>query len=181
MSADELVDQLKTLPPERPVLVAFEQPGCGAEWQSIGDPVMGGQSEGVMTLSNQGWGEFHGTVRADNGGGFASVKLDLSTPVDASGYQGIELLAWGDGRTYKLGLRNGVNRNRVVYQQPFTPESGQWTTVRLPFKEFVPTWRGRLVPDTEPLDPSRIASLSIFVSGGQFGDFQLRMHHWFLY
>ncbi|MGM0952174.1 MAG: CIA30 family protein [Pseudomonadota bacterium] len=163
------------------LLVAFEGTDKAAAWQPIGDPIMGGQSEGRVSISEGGVGEFHGTVRADNGGGFASVKRDLPAPVNASGFEGIEFLARGDGRTYKVGLRNSTNRNRVVYQQAFTPEQGTWTLVRLSFRDFVPTWRGRIVSDAAPLNSSQLASLSVFVSGGQYGDFCLRMQSWFLY
>jgi len=142
---------------------------------------MGGRSEGCVSISEEGVGDFEGTVRADNGGGFASVKRDLPMPFNASGFQGIAFLAWGDGRTYKIGLRNSTNRNRVVYQQAFTPEAGAWTLIRLSFDDFVPTWRGRTVSDAPPLDSAQLASLSVFVSGGQFGDFCLRMKSWFLY
>ena len=163
------------------LLVVFEGAESASAWQPIGDPIMGGRSEGCVSVSEDGVGDFHGTVRADNGGGFASIKRDLPTPINASVFQGIEFLAWGDGRTYKIGLRNSTNRNRVVYQQAFTPEIGAWTPIRLSFDDFVPTWRGRTVSDAEPLDRSQLASLSVFVSGGQYGDFCLRMQSWFLY
>jgi hypothetical protein len=163
------------------LLITFEGTDSASDWLPIGDPIMGGRSNGGVSVSEHGIGEFHGTVRSDNGGGFASVKRDLSAPVDASGFDGIELLAQGDGRTYKVGLRNSTNRNRVVYQKAFTPEAGTWTCIRLPFSDFIPTWRGRIVSDACPLDSSQLASLSVFVSGGQYGDFCLRMQSWFLY
>lgn len=163
------------------LLVAFEGSGSAGAWQSIGDPIMGGKSEGRVSITEIGVGEFHGTVRSDNGGGFASVKRDMPAPVNGAGFEGIEFLALGDGRTYKVGLRNDTNRNRVVYQQAFTPEPGTWTLVRLSFRDFVPTWRGRIISDAAPLNSSQLASLSVFVSGGQYGDFCLRMQSWFLY
>jgi hypothetical protein len=33
------------------------------------------------------------------------------------------------------------------------------TLVRLPFRDFVPIWRGRIVSDAAPLDCSQLASL----------------------
>ena len=177
--ADKLSD-ISTSPPAE--LVVFdERSEAATDWQPIGDPIMGGCSEGKLVVSSDGFAEFRGTVRADNGGGFASIKRDLPVPVDASGFEGIELLAKGDGRTYKIGLRNTTNRNRVVFQQSFAPEANVWTRIRLPFGQFVPTWRGRVVPDAEPLNCSELASLSVFVSGGQYGDFQLGMKNWVLY
>jgi len=87
-------------------VVTFTQRADGSsDWHAIGDPIMDGCSEGELWIMEEGVGEFRGTVRSDNGGGFASIKRDLPLPVDASGFEGVELLAKGDGRTYKIGLR----------------------------------------------------------------------------
>jgi len=150
-------------------------------WEPIGDPVMGGRSEGRVVPYNEGQGCFSGTVRPDNGGGFASAKANLPEPVDASNHTGIEFLALGDGKTYKVGLRNSTDRRSVVYQHSFTPTPGEWNRIRLPFTDFVPTWRGKVLTDCEPLDASRLASVSLFISGGQFGSFELRMADWLFF
>ncbi|AHI27927.1 CIA30 family protein [Marinobacter similis] len=164
-----------------PTLVTFDGEKNHLEWESLGDQVMGGQSDGKVVCSEEGVGHFHGTVRLDNGGGFASAKSDLQPPADASGYTGIELVARGDGKTYKIGLRNSTNRRSIVYQQSFTPDVDQWCRIQLPFSDFVPTWRGRTVTDAEPLDIRQLASVSLFVSGRQVGEFHLRMQDWALF
>lgn len=164
-----------------PTVVSFSQPSKDLSWEAIGDRVMGGESDGSMVLSDEGYGVFTGTVRLDNGGGFASVKADLPEPLDASQYQGIELLALGDGRTYKLGLRNSTDRQSPVYQHHFTPGTEHWGLVRLPFNGFVPSWRGRTLTNAEPLDTGNLWSLSLFVSERQAGPFRLLMQDWKLY
>ncbi|TVP53371.1 MAG: CIA30 family protein [Halomonadaceae bacterium] len=161
-------------------LVAFG-PGSQVSWQSLGDSVMGGQSDGVIDCFAEDAGGFHGTVRLDNGGGFASVKGDLRTPLDASGWTGIVLMAMGDGKTYKIGLRNDTDRSSTVYQYSFTPDTDQWSRVEIPFRDFIPTWRGRTVMDAEPLDTGNLASVSVFVSERQVGAFHLKMKNWVLY
>ncbi|MCL7944749.1 CIA30 family protein [Marinobacter sp. ATCH36] len=164
-----------------PTLVTFDIQGNPLEWESLGDQVMGGQSDGQLVCSEEGVGHFHGTVRLDNGGGFASVKADLPEPIDAAQWTGIELLALGDGKTYKIGLRNSTDRRSIVYQHAFTPDTRSWSRIRLPFMDFIPTWRGRTVPDAEALETSRLASVSLFVSGRQAGEFALKMQDWLLY
>jgi len=161
-----------------PILVTFDTQGEPREWNSLGDQVMGGQSDGRLVSSAEGVGLFHGTVRLDNGGGFASVKANLLEAFDASQYTGIELLALGDGKTYKIGIRNSTNRSSIVYQHAFTPDTEDWSRIRLPFSEFIPTWRGKTVTDAEPLNLAHLASVSLFVSGRQAGEFQLRMQDW---
>ena len=164
-----------------PTLVAFDDQWHGFHWQPLGDQVMGGKSEGKLDSSGEGVGLFHGTVRLDNGGGFASVKADLAEPIDGSQWTGVELLARGDGKTYKIGLRNGTDRRSIVYQHAFTPDTKDWSRIRLPFSEFIPTWRGKTVTDAEPFETRHLASVSLFVSGRQAGEFELRMREWVLY
>lgn len=142
---------------------------------------MGGQSDGALSNSEEGVGLFHGTVRLDNGGGFSSVKADLPEPIDASQWTGIELLAKGDGKTYKIGLRNSTNRRSIVYQHAFTPEMEEWSRIRLPFSGFIPTWRGKTLTDEAALNLSHLASVSLFVSGRQVGEFRLKMQDWVLF
>ncbi|TYC63861.1 CIA30 family protein [Marinobacter sp. BW6] len=165
----------------KPTLVTFDTKGERLEWFSLGDQVMGGQSDGALVPSEEGVGLFHGTVRLDNGGGFASVKADLPEPVDATQWTGIELLAKGDGKTYKIGLRNSANRRSIVYQHAFTPDTEEWSRIRLPFSGFIPTWRGKTLTDEAALNLSYLASVSLFVSGRQVGEFQLKMQDWVLY
>lgn len=162
-------------------LVTFDTKGERLEWDSLGDQVMGGQSDGALVHSAEGVGLFQGTVRLDNGGGFASVKADLPEPVDASQWTGIELLVKGDGKTYKIGLRNSTNRRTIVYQHAFTPGTEEWSRIRLPFSDFIPTWRGKTLTDEVALNLSHLASVSLFVSGRQVGEFQLKMQDWALY
>ena len=162
-------------------LVAFASQDSQLTWQPLGDRLMGGQSDGALTHSEEGVGFFHGTVRLDNGGGFSSVKADLPEPFDAANYTGIELLARGDGKTYKIGLRNSTNRRTIVYQHAFTPGTEEWSRIRLPFSEFIPTWRGKTLTDEVALNLSHLASVSLFVSGRQVGEFQLKMQDWALY
>jgi hypothetical protein len=164
-----------------PTLVTFDGQGAGLTWAPLGDKVMGGQSDGRVVCSEEGVGQFHGTVRLDNGGGFASVKADLPEPFDASGWIGIELLARGDGKTYKIGLRNSTDRRSIVYQHAFTPDTQDWSRVQLPFSDFIATWRGKTLTDVEPLDVEHLASVSLFVSGRQVGEFRLMMQDWVLF
>lgn len=166
---------------QHPILVSFNSEANQLTWQPLGDRVMGGQSDGTIARSEDGTGIFHGIVRLDNGGGFASVKADLPEPFDAAHHTGIELVALGDGKTYKIGLRNSTDRRSIVYQHAFTPDTEDWSRIQLPFSDFVPTWRGKTVTDAEPLDIAHLASVSLFVSGRQAGEFQLEMQEWVLF
>ena len=119
-------------------------------WQSLGDPVMGGCSEGAVEPLDADTSCFTGIVRLDNGGGFASVKADLPQPVDLSAYAGLGVHVRGDGHRYKLGVRTRVARDAPVHQAPFAPEPGGWQWLRLLWEAFTPTRRGSSCPLTRP-------------------------------
>ena len=152
------------------LLVRFGHQDGHVPWQSIGDPVMGGQSSGTLEPVDATTSVFHGKVSLANGGGFASVKADIPV-VDLSACYGLRLRVCGDGKDYKLGLRMHQDRNAPVYQHGFTTEAGLWQTIELPFRGFIPRLRGRTLPNAPPLDASHIASVSLFISGGQEGPF----------
>lgn len=155
---------------EAPPAVSF---GAG-DWTSIDDVVMGGRSRSALTAAPDGTGVFQGTVSGENGGGFASVR---SRPLglDLSGREGLRLRLRGDGKRYKLCVKNEAAFDGVVYQSAFETRPDAWQTVDLPFARFVPTYRGRRLDGEPPLDPSRIATLGLMVSDRQFGGFRLEI------
>ena len=146
-----------------------------AQWVSVGDPVMGGQSTGAVEPLDAKSSVFRGEVSLANGGGFASVKCDVPT-LDLSGHDGVVLDVRGDGKEYKLGLRMTWDRNAPVYQHAFATTADCREPIMLPFAGFVPSFRGRTLPDAPALDPARIASLSLFISGKQAGPFALVLY-----
>ena len=154
-------------------LITFEDPGSGS-WNVINDTVMGGVSRSRMSVTDEATGLFQGELSLENGGGFTSVRTFMSE-VDLSGYAGLEIRVRGDGRIYQLRLRTNREFDGVAYRAPFTTENGSWTTVRVPFSAFEPTFRGRIVKGTAPVDPSRIRQLGLLLADSQEGDFRLEL------
>jgi len=159
-------------------MMIFDFRGAGAadvvsNWYPIDDVVMGGVSSSRLEPGD-GAAVFHGRVSLENNGGFASVRSQAA-PRDLGGYNGIALRVLGDGHRYKLNLRNDGALDGILYRAAFTPPAGIWREVRLPFREFVPTFRGRLVPDAPPLDLSRITTFGLMISDKQSGTFRLEV------
>lgn len=153
-------------------LVDFSDPTELARWSSINDAVMGGRSRSAMDRAPEGHAVFSGSVSFENGGGFASVRRhpeDLGRP-EATAFV-LEVL--GDGRRYKFNLRTDDGFDGINYQCGFHPSAGIWTTCCLDRSEFVPTWRGRPVPGSVPLDPSRVRQLGLLIADRQEGHFRL--------
>ena len=52
---------------------------------------------------------------------------------------------------------------------------GEWEEHRLVFKDFVPTFRGRILTGVPPLDPGKITSVGLLIAERQSGPFQLEV------
>jgi monofunctional biosynthetic peptidoglycan transglycosylase len=154
------------------VLLDFDDASEAALWRPVDDVVMGGVSSSGFDLAETGIARFSGRVSLENNGGFASVR---TPPRDwnAAGATAFVLRVRGDGRTYKFTLRTGDGFDGVQYQARFAPPAGEWTDVRLPVASFVPTFRGRVLHDAPPLEPSRVRALGLMISDRQAGPFEL--------
>lgn len=144
---------------------------AGPAWGALDDVVMGGVSESSLQVDLTGGegggatGVFRGTVSTGNGGGFASVRSKNFSPLeDLSAYEGLELRVRGDGRRYKLIVRSTEAWDALGYTASFDTRAGQWQSVRLPFRDFVPVFRARTVRDAPPLDADRVASIQLMYS-----------------
>lgn len=158
------------------VVLDFSEPSDEDAWNSIDDIVMGGVSGSQFRITPDGVGVFEGIVSLEQGGGFASVHATL-TPMDLSGFDGLQILVRGDGKRYRLRLRTGTGSHDVGYQSAFGTQAGgeEWQSVQLPFERFQPRFHGRLVPDAPPLDTSAITSLGWVIGDGQAGAFRLEI------
>ncbi|MEJ2583392.1 MAG: CIA30 family protein, partial [Acidobacteriota bacterium] len=139
-------------------------------WPHINDGVMGGISSGEMSAAD-GYATFQGTVSFENNGGFSSVRSRAAVH-DLSAFEGLVLRVRGDGKRYGFRLKTDASFDGVSYQVLIEPPAGEWTEVPAPFTDFVPVYRGRVVQDHPPLDPSRIATFGLIISR-QEGPFRI--------
>lgn len=107
-----------------------------------------------------------------NGAGFAGIRT--MTNLNLSNFENIEINCRGQGNNshYKIVLRHkGLHSNEdITYEQFFmAPMSDiDFSTVTLPLVNFKPYYRGREVPDAEPLDTANITMLGLQVFGGVY-------------
>lgn len=139
-------------------------------WPNINDGVMGGVSSGRMS-AGEGYATFRGTVSFENNGGFSSVRSPAVVH-DLSIFDGLVLRVRGDGKRYGFRLKTDASFDGVSYQVEIEPPAGEWTEISVPFTDFIPVYRGRVVRDHPPLDPSRIATFGLIISR-QEGPFRI--------
>jgi NAD(P)-dependent dehydrogenase (short-subunit alcohol dehydrogenase family) len=153
-----------------------------AAFREIDDVIMGGISRSQLrpggSSSPAVW---TGNVSLANGGGFSSLRAPLpfsnvgqGRGIDLSSCQGIAVTCRGDGRRYKINLKNDESPE-FVFQTSFDtiPDSSEWQTIRVPFSDFVPVKRGKLqFADRDPngaiyetaLDTSTVTSVGLVYS-----------------
>lgn len=154
-------------------LFDFSAATNASAWQIVNDDVMGGVSTSSFNVTN-GVAVFRGEVSLKNNGGFASVR---SSPArqNLAGLDAFVVRVRGDGRRYKFTVRTEAGFDTPIYQCAFTTRRGEWEEHRLPFTDFVPTFRGRVLTNMPPLDPASIVSVGFLISDNQAGPFKLEV------
>ena len=155
-------------------LFGFDSPDTAQQWQAVNDGVMGGISDGRFRITADQTMEFFGTLSLENNGGFASVR---SRPADLSLDAGdtVVVRLKGDGREYVLNLYTKSRRTAFSYRAPLPTSKDEWTEVRVPLADFVPTSFGRQVQGMGPVDPSQISGLGFMLSDKKPGPFRLEV------
>lgn len=155
------------------VIIDFSEEDPGS-WRAVNDVVMGGRSRSGFEITSDSTGVFKGFLSLENSGGFASVRRE-SPLQDLSAFEGLELRLSGDGRRYQLRLRMDSRFDGIAYRFDFDTARDSVVTVKAPFDEFVPTFRGRTVISAPPLDPDRITRLGFLIADGKEGPFRLEI------
>lgn len=140
----------------------------GTPWRGFSDQVMGGISQETIALTEidgRRCLRLTGDVRLENNGGFIQMALDLASEgrtLDASAYDGVLLVARGNGESYGVHLRTpGCIRPWQSYRANFVA-GPEWCEIRLPFDRFEPH---RLM---EPLDVRHLRRLGLVAIGRAF-------------
>jgi len=147
----------------------------GMDWQVVNDGVMGGLSEGKLTLNPSGTMKFSGMLSLENNGGFSTFRSgDLK--LDLSGDLGLLLRVKGDGRTYQARLATDAlfRGMEVSFAADFATQKGEWIEVKVPFADFKGSFRGLDLPK-EKLDPAKVRRVSILLGDKKQGPFELEI------
>ena len=144
-------------------------------WQIVNDGVMGGLSKGNVEHTSDNIMHFWGTLSLDNNGGFSTVRSQ-GVNFDLSNDLGLLLRVKGDGRTYEARLDSTATfrGNPLSFLGKFKTKKDQWIQVKVPFEDFIASWRGRQFPD-EVLDTTAIRRVSVLLADKKPGPFDLEI------
>ncbi|MBT4910104.1 MAG: hypothetical protein HOK79_06405 [Cryomorphaceae bacterium] len=141
----------------------------GRYWQFTSDRVMGGVSDGQVTLEKDGevyYARLTGNVSTANNGGFIQLRSGISFANSEKGgknLQGVRLNVRGNGETYEIHI---ITNDRAYYGDYYSATfkaDSDWKMIDLPFNKFE-----RKRYNTLKLDAKNIRSLSITAYGRDF-------------
>lgn len=143
------------------------------QWRYVGDPVMGGVSDGRARIEG-GALRLTGTVSTANNGGFIQARTDLPDGApDTAG--GLRLRVRGNGERYFIHLRTRGTRLPWQYYQAGFDTAADWRDVTLTWDAFAPS--GGLLP--RQVAPARIRSLGLVAYGRDHrADVELQAFGW---
>jgi len=156
------------------VLFDFKNSDKMDEWRIINDGVMGGLSNSEIVYSDSNTAVFQGIVSLENNGGFASTRTRPRL-YNLDKYDGILLRIKGDGKKYQFQIQTNDRFDGVSYQYQFATEVNTWIVISVPFSEFVPVFRGRILDNVMPISPKQIQQIGFLISDKQAGKFRLEI------
>ncbi len=159
--------------PEKILLTDFDEEDL-KNWIIVNDGVMGGLSTSRIQYLPENQAEFSGEVSLENNGGFASSRMNLES-VNLEGCTVISVRLKGDGKKYKFRIRTDDQWDGVTYSVDFLTRKDEWMEIELPFKEFKPTYRGRILNEVGPLNAAEIRQIGLLISDKQSGPFSVTM------
>ena len=176
-SAQEINVNSSEISPDKTIThFSFDPTQRGEEaqrWRNVDDTVMGGISQGDITLTAQGTGVFSGVLSLENNGGFSSVRRDTSD-YDFSGVSRVAIRVRGDGRRYQLRLQTR-DADRVTYRAAFDTVADEWQTLSFAFDDFEPVFRGQVVDSAPTLSADGIYQVGFLIADKKRGEFNLEI------
>lgn len=158
---------------EKTTIVSFEHLDSAENWYVVNDGVMGGVSEGVVSLSNKSTLLFSGKLSLKNNGGFSSIRSKLGKE-DLSSMDGLIVRARGDGRSYYLNLYTSRLGSAASYRAALPTSGKDVEEIVIPFSLFQLTRFGRKISG-RPLNTGNIQSIGFTLADSKEGPFNLEI------
>jgi monofunctional biosynthetic peptidoglycan transglycosylase len=156
------------------VLFAFDGDEGPDRWMVVNDGVMGGLSRSRIFFTENNTAVFAGEISLANNGGFASVR-SRPRAMPTAGTSRLVVRVRGDGREYQLRIRTEDAFDGVAYRWTFKTRADDWITIDASYRDFVPTFRGRILRDVPPIDPGAIRQFGFLIADKKEGPFRLEV------
>ena len=111
----------------------------GQKWSFITDKVMGGLSNGKLTIDkvkNKSCYRMTGIVTTENNGGFIQTRAIILPHIQIKKFKGIYIKVFGNDKNYNLHLRTGITLAPWQYYGYSFFSPSEWVVIKAPFTEF---------------------------------------------
>lgn len=167
---------LKLIVVSTPNDLNFGSSAAGQDWRAVNDGVMGGRSQGVLQLKEEGL-HFTGNISLENNGGFASIR-STEQEWDLSGVDTISLKYRNSGLPFALSLYDSRLFYEPNYRYSLPLTGGDWNVIHLPLDDFRQYRLGRPTGGDFPAAVrSEIIRLGFINAGQEPGTFLLEVSY----
>ena len=141
----------------------------GKYWRYTSDQVMGGVSDGKVTLEqDEGmyYARLTGNVSTKNYGGFIQLRTGISFANSEQGgknLQGVRINVRGNGENYNIHIVTNDRTNYGDFYSATFQADSEWKMIEFPFNTFE-----RKGYNTSKLDAKNIRSIAIVAYGRDF-------------
>ena len=151
------------------IIFDFKQNARLQNWETMDDVVMGGRSEGDISLSAEGYGRFSGQVSLENNGGFSSVRYNPEDlKVDPEDQITIRLK--GDCKRYQFRVKH--DKQAYASYITYFETTGDWEEISILLSDLYPTFRGKTL-DQPNFNHHAIQQLGFLIANKKAQDFEL--------
>jgi hypothetical protein len=164
------------------LLLQIQSQSENSRWYPITDQIRFGNQGSTAHVSfdnTTGIGTFSGVLKINDGAGFSSCRTDVN--LDLSTYGQIQIPVLGDGRNYKVIIKDKRALNGppdYSYQYEFSTKENQFNEIALNLNEFKPVFRGRLDPSLPQINLSEIVQIGFQINDKIQGPFKLKFKNW---
>ena len=134
---------------------------------------MGGISIGQITYAGE-LSRFQGELSLVNNGGFSSIKRSIE-PLPRE-VNTVELMFFGDGRTYQLRLTTWKDGSPINYKHEFSTMKGKPQKKVFNLQDFQAVFRGRLLSEAPELVADEIKQVGFLIADKQAQPFTLNLN-----
>jgi hypothetical protein len=151
----------------------FDNQEFNNNWRITNDSVMGGRSNGEISLDNN-IVRFSGLLSIENNGGFTSVFSDsfsLSSEIDT-----VTITVVGDGKKYQLRMRSELSGYIIAYKTEFQTKPNLLETYTFELSDFQASFRGRNISNAPKLNADSIREIGFLFTSKRTEKFSLSIH-----
>lgn len=170
------------LKPEIKTIVQLRDPLKDSFWYPLTDQIRFGDKGSTAFMAvewEKGTGSFFGDLKINEGAGFASYRT--TEAVDLSLFNKIEIPVKGDGRVYKVILKDLQAKNSpndYSYQAEFTTTDSEEKKVVLNLEDFKPVYRGEVDMTLPELNKAEIKEMGLQINDKIEGSYRLEFGEW---